>query len=370
MTTGPIIMEKVKDKGIKYHSLASIGVRLDDRFEPYEMAILEELTQLPEGFTVEEEADTYELYTALVKDEESKKWIMTQSVGSEPVGEEKSYTDETLPFQYFGWAIAKGDTYHRPYCEQLMGDIRSLNNLAQVLTEGAVIASKSLLFVDPRGGRTRMKDVATSANGAIIEGRADDVTAFQLQKNFDFKVPMERLGELRASLEKAFLVNQSAGRQAERVTATEIQYMAQDLETQLAGIYSIMASKISKRIITWLMQEMGIKFDAVEVNIITGLDSLSKRSEAQTMDAYMQTLAQFEMLSTLKPDEVIQRYANYYGINTLGLFKTPQEMQQEQEAAQKAQMMAEGGSALAQAAGTGAGQALTGQGKSQAGGQQ
>ncbi len=332
MTIGAVIIEKVKDKGIKYHGIASIGVRLDDKFEPYEMAILETLTKLPEGITVKEESDSYELYTALYIDEDGK-WIQIQSIGDEVVGDEKSFTDETLPFQYLGWSIAKGDTYHRPYTEQQMGNIRSYNALAEVLTNGAVIASKSLIFVDPRGGRTKMRDVAESPNGQIIEGRADDVTSFQLQKNFDFQVPMQRFADLKASLEKAYLVNQSAVRPSERTTLGEISFTAQDLETQLAGIYSIMAEKVSKRVVSWIMQELGITFEGTDVNIITGLDSLSRTSEAQKMDTFMQTMVSLGYNGVVKESEVVQRYADFYGINTQGLIKTQEELAAEQQAA-------------------------------------
>jgi len=358
MATGPIIIEKVKKKGIKYHNIASIGVMLDDRFEPYEMAILEELTMLPEGITVKDEKESYELYTAIVKDEETKKWIVTQSIGTEVVGDEQTYTDETLPFQYLGWSIAKGDTYHRPYTEQMLGDIRSLNALTQVLTDGSVIASKVNIFVNPRGGRTRMRDLAESVNGAILEGSAEDVSAFQLQKNFDFQVPMQRLAEIKQSLDKAYLVNQSAARDSERTTATEVSFMAQELETQLAGIYSIMASKVSKRIVTWVMQDLGIKFDGIDVNIITGLDSLSKQGEAQKFDAYLQTLMSLGYNMAVKEAEVVRRYAEFYGINTTGLIKTEQELAQEQQAAMNAQQEQMGAESMSQAAGESAGKAM------------
>jgi len=201
-----------------------------------------------------------------------------------------------------------------------------------------------------------MREMAESANGAVLEGSAEDVSAFQLQKNFDFQVPMQRLAELKASLERSYLVNQSASRDAERVTATEVTFMAQELETQLAGIYSIMASKVSKRIVTWIMQELNIKFDAVDVNIITGLDSLSKQGEAQKMDAFTQTITALEFGNTLNGTEVVRRYAEFYGINTNGLIKSQKEMQAEQQQAQQAAADAQGAQSMAESAGKAAGE--------------
>lgn len=50
-----------------------------------------------------------------------------------------------------------------------------------------------------------------------------------------YKVPMNMIQDLTRRLEQAFLVASSVARQSERTTATEIRYMASDLEEALGG---------------------------------------------------------------------------------------------------------------------------------------
>jgi len=360
MIVGSIIVEKKKDAGIIMHPLKTIAVELDNQGVPLAMSFLETLAMLPEDLAGSvEEADEYELYTFMYLDEESKKWIVRQAIGEEDVGDEQTYSIEDLPYQYLGWTWSPGDSMHRPYVEDYFGDMTQLDKLSKVLTDGAVIASKSLIFVDQRGGRTRTKDVANSDNGDVMDGSADDVTAFQLSKNYDFQIPMEREANLKRELASAFLMNESATRDAERVTAQEIQFMAQELEeSSLSGIYSMMATKWSKWIVRMVMKELGIKFDTVDPKIITGLDALGRSQEARKLDNYISRLANLEMIEYINKEALAQKYAGLEGLDVTGLLKTQKEVdaareqaratQVEQEAAMQAggQIGAQGGAAV------------------------
>jgi hypothetical protein len=363
IVVGSVVIEKVKDDGIKIHPLRNFTVDLDSRGEARAMCIMEKIKDLPEGISPSEEKDEYDLYTLIERNWDDKKWYMTQSIEDEIVGKEQKFTDYSLPFQYIGWTWIVGDTYHRPYAEDFIDDIEQYDALARVLTQGSIIASKALIFVDQKGNRTKIKDVSDSENGDIINGRADDVTAFQLQKNFDFQVPMARLQEIGKHLSKSFLDSQSVTRDAERVTAQEIQYMAQELEkSSLSGVYSKLAKKLSKRIVEWIMQEINIKFDGISINVITGLDALGRSQEAQKLDAYMQRMGAMGMIDMFNKAELAIRYASFDGIDTTGLLKPPSQIAQEQQQAQQQAAMAQGDQALAQSAGQAMGEHLAPQG--------
>jgi len=361
---GSCVIEKVVGKGIRYHGLRSFGVSLDDSGNPLEIGLMEEISprNIPEGLDigeVDDINDTVKLYT-LYQLEDST-WTMRQEINDKLI-DERTYTDETLPVQYVGWSFNKGDTYHRPYCEQWRGDLNAYNQLSRVLNDGSVIASKSLLFVNPMGV-TKKVHVANSLNGDVLDGRMDDVTSFQLDKNFDFKIPMERLSQLKDILSRAFLMNSSSTRDAERVTAQEVAYMARELESTLSGIYSKFATSITKRLVTWVMNELNIKFDTIDVNIITGLNALGKTAESQKLDGLIQRIVQLNAQNRLNAAEVINRYALYEGVDPTGLFKTDSEVAQEQKASQEQMqeqtMMQEGAASLGRTAGEGAGQKMT-----------
>ncbi len=335
---GSVVVEKIPNDGILVYPLKSFVTRLDSRGNPVAIVTHEKIIQLPKDITVKEIKDEYDLFTAYYVDDDGK-WIMKQDIDGEIVGKEKSYKDyDALPVRYFGWNWLVGDQYHRPFAEDYYADMNQVDKLGKLNTEGAVISAKSVLMVDQRGGRTRTKDIADAANGDIIDGRADDVTAFQFNKNFDFQVSNEREATIKKELMKSFLDTGSVQRDAERVTAEEIRLMAQQLESStLAGIYSKLSLQWSKWIVQKVMKEVKIEFEAIEPSILTGLDSLGRSQESQKLDGYMQRMTALELRHYIKDIELANRYADFEGINTVDLLKTTKEVESEMKAAQQQQ---------------------------------
>ena len=349
---GSVVIEKIKDDGIKLYSLRSFTVDLDSRGEARAICVVEKKKDLPEGIVPEKEAEEYNLYTLIERNNEDGKWYMRQSIEDYPVGEEAKYTDETLPFQYVGWTWTEGDKYHRPYAEDYLPDIKSYNSNSDLLLKGSIASGKIVFFVDEKGNRTRKADVANSKNGAVVNGRADDVTVLQVQKSFDFKIVAERLQDLGKNLAAAFLMNESVTRDAERVTAQEIRFMAQELESSsLSGIYSKLSKKVSKRIVTWVMQELNVKFQGIDVNVVTGLDALGRSQELQRLDEFVTRAANMNMMAWINEAELVQRQAALIGIDTTGLIKTPNQVAQERQQAAQAQAEQTGIDSFAQQAG-------------------
>jgi hypothetical protein len=348
---GSIIMEKVKNNGIKIHTLRSFVADLDSRGEMFGMCIVETLKKLPDGIEPKEEKEEYELYTMCIYDKQAKKWVMTQELEKEIVNTIE-YTEKKFPFQHIGFRWVPGDKYHRPYAEDYYNDMVQYNTLSEVLTQGSVVASKSLIFVDQRGNRTRKEDVVDSRNGDVVDGNAADVTSFQLGKNFDFQVPLERLTDIGKNLAQAFMMAEGITRNAERVTAEEIRVMAQELEqSNLSGVYTKMTSQFTKKIVEWVMQELGIEFKEISAHIVTGLDALGRSAENQKFMAFIQSMMGLGLIDKLNIDEVVSRMAGYENINTNNLLKSAQQIQTEQEQAMQQSMMAQGANSIGSKAG-------------------
>ena len=347
LVVGSVVVEKIDKDGMIVHPLKSFAVKLNRRGMAMGICIVEKLYVLPEGVAPRETKDEYELYTLVDYDSEAKHWIMTQQLGGEEelVGTEQTFKDDMdLPFRYLGWQWAVGEEYHRPYVEDYYDDMVQLNNLAELLTRGSLASAKITWLVDERGGKTKKSEIASSKTGQYLLGRADDVTTVQAGKNFDFQVPMDREANLKRELSKLFLSNEAATRDAERVTAYEVQLMARELESStLGGIYSSMALGFSKWLVHQIMKELKIEFKTFEVEILTGLDAIGRSQEAQKMDAFMNRVAQLGLTQYIDMKELITRYASYDGINTAGLVKTDAQVQKEQVAqqAQAAKIAAE-----------------------------
>lgn len=354
IAVAPVVVEKVEKEGIKWHSIRNFAVKLGVTGEPLQIVVRETMDrqEVPEDIDIDEGVDTVDLYTLC--NYSNKEWIVTQSIEGDIVGKETKYKKDKLPYVYLGWTRQKGDTYHRPYAEQYYGILEDYANMNKILVQGSLIASKSLIMVNPLGV-TRKSDVADSSNGDVIDGKADEVTAFQLGKNYDFQVPMQHKNELIQQIDRAFLSRQGTQRQAERVTAEEIRQDAQELEKSLAGIYSVMAKKFNKWLILQIMEELNIKFDSIDVAVVTGLDALGRNIESQKMDNFMTRIANLGLQAWLKEDEIISRYASYDGIDTVNLVKSPNEVaterQQANEQALQQQLLTSGADSLGKSAG-------------------
>lgn len=353
LVVGSVVVEKLDKDGMIIHPLKSFAVKLNRRGMAMGICIVEKLYVLPDGITPKETKDDYELYTLVDYDSETNKWIMTQEIDGELVGKEQTFKDDMdLPFRYLGWQWAAGESYHRPYVEDYYDDMVQLNNLAELLTRGSLASAKVTWLVDERGGRTNKNEIAKSKTGAYLHGKKDDVTVVQAGKNFDFQPAMDREANLKRELSKLFLSNEAATRDAERVTAYEVQLMARELESStLGGIYSAMALGFSKWLVHQIMKELDIDFKAMQVEILTGLDAIGRSQEAQKMDGFMNRVAQLGLTQYIDMKELLNRYASFDGINTIGLVKSDAEVKKEQKAQLEANAQATAQNSVAGKAG-------------------
>jgi len=365
LVVGSVVAEKVEEEGLLLHTLKSFAVKLDRNGNPLGICVVEDLYKedLPEGVEPRDEKQKeFKLYTLVHVNEEGK-WERIQELEGELVGEEATYADYiSCPFRYLGWKWVSGDKYHRPYVEDYFDDMEQLNKLAELLTRGSLAAAKVLFLVDESIGRTDKDDVANAPTGAYRYGKADDVTVVQANKNYDFQAPAEREASLKRELAKMFLSTESTTRNAERVTAYEVQIMARELEeSTLGGIYSSMALHFSKWLVHQIMEEKGIKFENIEPEILTGLDALGRSQEAQKLDGYVTRMTQLGLTDYLIEEELAQRYASYDGINTENLVRKKKEVDEIRKGRQEAQAKAAMDESVAGATGDIVKNAATGQ---------
>ena len=362
---GSCIVEKIEGDGVILHTLKNYVVELDRKGRPTTMCIKEVLTRLPDGITVSEEKDEYELYTMLwLSDEQPDTWVMTQDIEGEVVGQETTFKTDKLPFKYLGWTWMQGEKYHRPFAEDYYMDMKSIDALAELMGNGSLIAGKNIIFVNERGGRTRKDDVAKSSNGDVVDGSAEDVTAFRSEKGQDMQIVAGYLSEIKRELASSFLLNESATRDAERVTAEEVRFMAQELETSsLAGIYSKLSRDWSGWLITQIMNELKLEFGTLEVNVITGLDALGRNVETQKLDGVMARLGNYELTGWIKEAELVSRIVSQQGVDSNNLIKTPDEKAQEEAQAQQAALKQQAQASVAESSGNIAQEVVKGQQK-------
>ena len=264
-----------------------------------------------------------------------------------------SYTEDKLPWMALRFIAVDGSDYGRSFCEEIVGDLKSLEALTRAIVEGSAASSKLLFMVRPNG-TTKMRSIADAPNGGIVSGDANDVTTLQANKFNDFRVAQETMQKITERLSFAFLLNSSVQRQAERVTAEEVRYMAQELETALGGIYSVLSQEFQVPLVNLLLAKMQKegkmpKFpkDTLKPQIVTGLEALGRGQDLNKLNQFLsmlQPLGAEVIASELNIGDYLDRLGASLGIDTQGLVKSEeqkmQEQQEQEQMMQQQQMMA------------------------------
>jgi hypothetical protein len=253
-----------------------------------------------------------------------------------------TYPIESLPYQALRMVRVDNEDYGRGYVEEFLGDLKSLEGLSQALVESAAASSKVVFMVRPNSV-TRKKDLAQTRNGDIITGSSDDVAVLQAQKQYDLQVVERSISKLEERMSYAFLLNTAIQRDAERVTAQEIRYMAQQLETAMGGIYSLLSQEFQLPLVTILMKRMSqaneipsLPKGSVKPTIITGVEALGRGNDLQKLREFVAEIANLaqvnpQIVQSLNTQDLIKRIATGLGIDTEGLVKSEEDIMAEQE---------------------------------------
>lgn len=358
---GNALLYKTKD-GVKSYKMANYVVARDYSGNPTEIICKEAVTKdtLPEDLLQQlandpemAEATKVTIYTRAIKKEGT--WYEFQEVeGILVEGSDITYKEGELPFIPLRWTSINGESYGRGLVEQYLGDFRSLEALYQLLLEASSVMSR-VLFGKRAGSVVDVDDINNAENGACILGDLEqDITTLRVDKGADLQVPMNMVQDLTRRLEQAFLV--ASTRDSERTTATEIRYMAADLEKSLGGVYSILSLELQRPLATLLMKQSkaDVKSLGIDIVIVTGVEALGRNVELDKIRQFNQLIQELGapdiILSRLNVGAYIDRIANSLALDTTNLIKTDEQIAQEQQAAQEQQMMQQGAQGMMNAA--------------------
>jgi len=299
----------------------------------------------PQELSPESPDKPYELFTYVCN--KGKYWHIHQEIGTTTIPESfGKFPIDKNPFIALRFSRVDGESYGRGLVEEYLGDLKSLEALSQAIVEGSAAAAKVLFLVRPNG-TTRIKTIADAPSGAIVQGDANDVSTLQVNKFNDFRIAQDMLRDIQERLAAAFLLNSSVQRNAERVTAEEIRFMAQELESALGGVYSVLSQEFQLPLINILLgrmvkQKKMPKFpkESVKPQIVTGMEALGRGQDLNKLSQFLEYLAPLgpEVLAQkLNIDDYMDRLGASLGIDTGGLIKTDEQIQQEQAEAQQAQ---------------------------------
>jgi hypothetical protein len=290
------------------------------------------------------------IYTHVTRD--NNRWVWHQEMFDQilPKSQGKAPIDAN-PWLVLRFNHVDGEVYGRGRVEEFLGDLKSLEALSQAIVEGSAAAAKVVFTVAP-SSTTKPATLAKAGNGAIIQGRPDDIGVVQVGKTADFQTAYQMIGSLTQRLNEAFLILNV--RDSERTTAEEVRMTQLELEQQLGGLFSLLTVEF---LIPYLNRKLNVaqktgeiprlpKGGIIRPTIVAGINALGRGQDRESLGQFLtiiaQTMGPEAIGQFINPDEVIKRLAAASGIDVLNLVKSVQELQaeQQQQMAQQQEMMA------------------------------
>jgi len=310
-----------------------------------------EITKVCGCDTAEDAKKSLDLYTQIVWSQANNKWFVKQELNGITVPKSNGhYPKDSLPWFTLRLHKIDGEDYGRGLVEEYLGDLISLESLMKSIVKGSAAAAK-VVFMNRPNSVTKTSDCTRAESGDFITGVKDDITTLQLDKFNDFRVALETIERIESRLVSAFMLRESVQRDAERVTAEEIKFLASELDDALGGIYSILAQEFQLPLVTRVLVDMERKKllpvlpkEMIKPVITTGLDALGRTQDLVKLDALVkdifaldpQIAAQYVNLA-----EYIRRRGAALSVDTDGLINTPEQIAATQQQAQQAAMMQE-----------------------------
>lgn len=357
-----------RKEGVRAYHLNQFVVERDPKTDHPLILILHEKiarSQLPAGMQVPDEAPsngtdmtgaqdrlerTLDLFTHCTYDGKSKKWTCYQEVADVKVPDsEGTFTDETFEYLVLRGNTISGENYGRGYVEDYVGDLKSLEGLSQAIVEGAAACARLLFAVKPNS-MTDVDELSRKPNGGYFDGNPDDVKAVQVEKFADFQVAGNTANAIKEQLAFAFLFNSSVQRNAERVTAEEIRFLAGELEQALGGIYTLLSREFQLPVVRLLTARMKsekklpeLPKEFIHPSVVTGIEALGRGNDLNRIRAAQGTLVEMlgpqQAAAAVHTQVLAQRVYNAAGVRSDDLVKTSEEVAQEMQAAQQAELM-------------------------------
>lgn len=355
LLVGGNVLLHVAKTGMRVFHLDKFVCKRDPSGNPLEIVVKECIAKVSLDPKLKEYLDdeaskdtqkTVDVYTHIVR--QDTQWVVQQEIcGKKVPSTAGNYPLDKSPWLPLRLIRIDGEDYGRSYVEEYIGDLESLETLSKAIVDASKAAAKVLMLVKPNG-TTQLKTIKDAPNLAVRSGNAEDVTVLQLQKQADMSIAKSMVDELKTSLSYAFLMQNAIQRNAERVTAEEIRYMASELDQMLGGVYGILSQDfqlpyLNRKVA--VLQRSGklprLPKDLVKTSIVTGIEALGRGNDRNKLVQFATTVEQVlgpQALEYINGSDFIARLANADGIDPEGLVKPQQQVEQERQQAMQAQL--------------------------------
>jgi Bacteriophage head to tail connecting protein len=210
-----------------------------------------------------------------------------------------TWSELACPYKPQVWDLADEDDWGTGLVEEYEGSLMALHLLGKATVTGALLASEFRMLV-AGGSSTDLRALRDSQSGWVIPGRKEDVTILAGGNHESLRVAQSMLEEYRQQVSRGFLLQSGTVRNAERVTAREIDLDNQELSARFGGLYPTLGSNLQPPVAHWCLQHAGHKLKGTDlkVQIMSGLDALSRSQDLTNLRGALNDMA---LVSTLPP---------------------------------------------------------------------
>lgn len=284
-----------------------------------------------------------DIYTVVEWNPQSKVWVIRQEANGHDIITPS--VEPVSPYFATPYELATGENYGRGLIELNYGDLRSYNELREKLIDFAALASKHLAVLDQTATireEDLKKKTGSVIQGKVRDGKVQDAAWLTVDKAVDFNVVNVVAQEIRKDLGAAMLLESETQPRGERVTATQIQRIAMELEGTFGGVYAPIADcqqvPLLERTI-WQMERDNIipklPKNTVELRVLTGMEALSREIDAAKLMDVTQMVAALgpEAVQKLNLDVLVDTLIRYKGFYEPGVVKTNKQLAEERKQA-------------------------------------
>lgn len=297
------------------------------------------------------------IYTRIkrVKKNNQVGFEVTQEVDTTPVGEGSWYPQHLCPWFAPTWSVIAGEHYGRGMVEDYAGGFAKLSDLSEAHALYCIEMMRVIHLVSASAG-TDIDDLQAAETGEYLRGDAGSVQAHESGDAMKLEQAAKEIERVFQRLSKAFMY-QANVRDAERVTAFELQQEAQEAENALGGVYSALSDGLQVPLAHVLMQEAnpaslaGMISGELKLDVVAGIPALGRSSDVQNLLMASQELATVipiaQMDKRISPQRITDLVMAGRSVDTSKVFFSEQEQKQNAEADKQ---LAQGQSQLMQSA--------------------
>lgn len=286
-----------------------------------------------------------DLYTLVEWQPQAKNWVIRQEINDtefdDPIEETVS------PYFSTPFKLTPGEDYGIGFFMLNGGELASLNELEARRLELLALASKGLIGIDI-ASQVRPDDL-TKRSGSVVTGlrveggQVQDVAAFGFGQVREFSMLTEGIRDKTKTLSAAMLIESAVQPQKERVTATQIERIAFELDGALGGLYTPIADNqqipLLRRMIVQLKRDNKLPeirpAEIVQITTLTGLAALQRNADATKLAGLSDFIQRFgpEALQIIDIGRLTDEYLRLVNINERGIVKSEEQRAAERRAA-------------------------------------